>query len=158
MLKPLSARGLAIQQSSASGGVIPLHFAAPLLGVCAGAVRPLLWTLSLTLGAAVLCVCLSYCTARMDRASWMIRHLRTISVVSGLLVYLIAVRLVWQGVGRMESPDPDVGWALLSLVLIMISFAGWLSSTYSKSAAAVAFGCLAAASSAGALFALQVFP
>jgi hypothetical protein len=158
VLKTLPAQRLTIQQGATSGGTIPLHFAAPLLGVCAGAVRPLLWSLSLTLGAAVVCVCLSYCAARMDRASSMIRHARTISFVSGLLVYLLAVRLVWQGIGRMDRPDPDVVWVLISLVLIMISFAGWLPCTYSKGATALGFGCLSAASSAGAMFALQVFP
>jgi hypothetical protein len=100
----------------------------------------------------------SYYAARMEPSSWMIRHARTVSIVSGVSVYVLAVCLVWRGVGRMVSPDPDVSWALLSLVLIMISFAGWLSSTYSKSATAIACGCLAAASSAGALLALQGFP
>jgi hypothetical protein len=145
---------LRTQTNPTSTATLPIHFAAPLLGICAGAVLRWPLALSLAIGAAVFCICLPQFITRMQRNSRTARYLRAVNIATGHLVYLVGLCVIWQAVGQAEIPH--IGWILFSLVLLMISLAGWLLCICSTGTLEVSAGWLAFLASASAMAALHL--
>jgi len=124
ILEPPGGSGLALNAQYSNAGSTTLTIGGADNGNCCRSRVPVIWSACIALARAAVCLDASQRFGRLSRTSKVVCRMRTICVVAGHFVYLLAAYFEWIAIDH--PADPNIGAVLFALVLILVSLSKWL--------------------------------
>jgi hypothetical protein len=143
------------RQHTYADGTSSLRLAAPVMGLAAAAVLPVIWSAIVAIATAAACLYFADDSRRTTHSPRALRRLKIAGMVTGHLVYVMAIYFAWLAIDRITGPD--VGGILFTFLLIMLSFSAWLVSGLLRGAWAVVMCWVVFVSIATAMTGLRFF-